>query len=284
MGVSFSALRTDQALKHCFYLLAGLVICSCLGLANCPASSVCQSLNLSCSFQLVAVIIQKYQMKHRGKGLCAALRPQWKQQWELCLSEKYWVTYLHLSSAPGEPPWEGQRGFSMMKGASQPGRSAGIGLNRAKAMSQLHPGFHNLTLSFLFAPLSCSLSLIICVFTKYCIKYLLARLSLRHLFLRGKELCATVLQMEDKNQSRALANWELFWLNLHNCSEFLFVLWQETTLTLSFFCSTSHQHYILHWTVIQHLSLMRVPSSWGLSLLKPQNSGHRKLGEGDELP
>lgn len=108
-------------------------------------------------------------MKHWGKGLRAAPRPQWKQQWELCLSEKCWVNYLHLSSAPGEPSWEAQRGFSMMKGASQPWRSAGIGLNHAKAMLQLHPGFHNLTLSFLFAPLSCSLSLIICLFTKYCI-------------------------------------------------------------------------------------------------------------------
>lgn len=38
VGVSFSALRTDQALKHCFYLQAVLVICHCLGLANCPQS------------------------------------------------------------------------------------------------------------------------------------------------------------------------------------------------------------------------------------------------------
>jgi len=65
-------------------------------------------------------------------------------------------------------------------------------------MLQLHRGFQNLTLSFLFAPLSCSFSLTICVSVsiKRQIKYLLAHLRLHHLCLGGKALCATVLQKE----------------------------------------------------------------------------------------
>lgn len=149
-----------------------------------------------------------------------------------------------------------------MKAAFQLWRSPGVSLSHAKLMLQLHWGFKNLALSFLFAPLSCSLSLTIClpVSIKCRIKYLLACLWLHHLFLRGKELCAAVLQKEDKTKPGALANGDPSWLNLHN------LLWillcsrtTDTTHTLFLFLHTP-PNYILPWIVIQHLSLVRVLS------------------------
>lgn len=184
---------------------------------------------------------------------------------ELSLRQNWWIPYLHLSSAPGKPPLRRSEGLFHDEGSI----SAVKICRRRFEPCQTHVATSSriskprsqfpLCSSFLF---SFSHNLSVCLFVKCRIKYLLACSWLRHLFLRGKELCATVLQKEEhKTNPGALANRELSWLNLHNRSEFLFVLWQQTPYILSFFSSTSHEHYILQQTVIQHYPLVCVSSS-----------------------
>lgn len=138
----------------------------CLRLVECLSQScpsACQHLHLSCSFQLAMVIIQTRETQYPGKGLHVPVRSQTEQQWG-ALPE--WEL---LGSPPTpllcsrQPLLKGQRGFSMMKAAIQLGGHPDIRLSHAKLMLQLHWRFQNLTLSFLFAPLSCSLSLPACL-------------------------------------------------------------------------------------------------------------------------
>lgn len=157
--------------------------------------------------------------------------------WELCQSEWELLGTLPIPLLCSRPA-----SSEKVRGAFP--WSPGISLSHAKLMLQLHWGFQNLTLSFLFAPLSCSLSLTIClsVSIKCCIKYLLACLCLHHLFLRGKELCATVLWKEEDKTNPGL--WQTGSYpdsTCTTCYEFWFVLRQQTPHVLSFFSSTPHQ-------------------------------------------